>query len=448
MSEETLVNEEHIDANEQNNDRDDPALSDEGFFSNKVIRRNMFLLVFMDVVWMAGGSDIGIALSPLLVYLNASNTIIGIIQGATFASMIGLFASPWISRRFKYKKWYMVAATTPAVFMLALLGGGVVLSSHFGMSNNTLVTFILVVMLANYFLGGFASLPHQEYVAGCIPSSHRGRLAGLSSSLGSSAAVATSLVCAWILKRYAAPMSFGYIFLFTYVLFQGAYLLAIFAKERPVPVEKSPKAWSKAMLKGFMDDKAFARFVVISAFAWLTVGGASGFVAVYGFRELGMRPEAAAIISIIGQLVRIPSTAVVGFLSDKIGAKRLLPYWPLGVFASFLPVIFFPHALSIYLAIGIWCLAGAIYNTLYLVFMYNLPKPENRSGDMTILMLAQNIMAPIGLIIAGRMCDIFPYRTVFAGAAVLALVMIWLVKWMISTLEPFHPAKSAGEELL
>ena len=73
----------------------------------KTIRRNMVCCITMDCMWAVGWQGgVFLALLPLLKYLGASNTQTGLILGSSFMSLAGVFLTPFITRRFPYKKWY------------------------------------------------------------------------------------------------------------------------------------------------------------------------------------------------------------------------------------------------------------------------------------------------------------------------------------------------------
>lgn len=211
-------------------------------FTAADIKHNMKFCIMLDVIWATGWADFQMALVPLLIYLNASNTMIGMISGAAFAAVIGIIISPWITRRFRIKKWYMTALNIPYLLPIGSIGIVLVLSRQIDVTQEWLLSFIIIATLAHKFVAGFVALPHQEYVAACIPATHRGRYSGLSGSFGSIFAIGSSALGGLILATYAKPMSFGYLFLMTWIICQTGYIVALFAREKPTPVEKSPPA--------------------------------------------------------------------------------------------------------------------------------------------------------------------------------------------------------------
>jgi MFS family permease len=397
------------------------------------VRFNMKVLVMLEAIFFMGITDLGMALQPLLVYLKASNLAIGIITNAMWAGVLGVFLSPWISRRFPIKKRYLFYANVPYIGALGMMGLGVVFSRELGLSNPHLLIYVLICMLAHWFFAGFVSLPHTEYIAACIPMSHRGRYSGFSFTVAGIASMASSAIGGLILLKVSKPMSFGYLFLMTWAICQSGYILALFAKERPTPVERSPKPWSKTMLTRAKDDKLLVTYIAISGVAAIVITPLFGFVNVYGYRDLKMIPATAAVIALISQIVRISTTGLAGIITDRLTPKRVLPYTMIVAFLALLPPIFLHNAYGVYLS--------AAFSTLYFAggagpwnaLLYGIPSPEDRSGHFTIqLLVSYYIATPVGPLLIGFLCDHLPYRTVFIFGAVASLVLFPVLKRAVS----------------
>lgn len=397
------------------------------------IRRNMVCVIMLDTIWYTGAADLTIALMPLLVFLKASNTMIGAIGSFSAFSLFGMLVTPWITRRFVFKKWYLIGTNIPYVAPIGMIGLAIVFSQRLGATSEWLVMFITAMMLLFYFFGGFVALPHQEYVAACIPMSHRGRYNGFSYSAGAITGMGSSLLGGWILLQYAKPMAFGYLFLLTWFFFQSGYIAAAFARERPTPVEKSPKPWSKAMLKSVVADTRFFRFmilyVVIAFF-----GPVMSFVTVYGYRELLMIPATAAVIQVITQAIRIPISPLAGIIVDKVGPKRLLGYWPLATVLWVLPAILIHNPWGVYITVAVNTVAVSLMGGVVTVLTYGLPKPEHRAGHFTTQLLISSVVGGVGSIAIGWIFDQIPYRTGFMGFAIIALCIYPLIRWVCSSL--------------
>ena len=177
--------------------------------SKRDIRHNMIVCVMLDTIWSTGWIDFQVALQPLLAFLKASNVVVGFVNGATVFNFPGMFLSPFISRKFGYKKWYLFATNVPYMGMIGLIGLILVLSGKLGVNTVWLLSFVVIAIGVHKIFEGFVALPHQEYVAQCIPMSHRGRYNGLSNTFGSVTSLASAAVGAWILSSVNSSLVFN-----------------------------------------------------------------------------------------------------------------------------------------------------------------------------------------------------------------------------------------------
>ena len=411
----------------------EPASDDTGL-STSDIKRNMVYIIMLDAIFTTGAADLMLALQPLLVFLKASNTMIGLVTGANWAGLLGVFLSPWITRRFRYKKWYMFFVHIPYIAAIGVSGLGVLYSKRLGMDNPELLQFMLIIFLAHWFFAGFVSLPHQEYVAACIPMKYRGRYTGFSFSIGGILSIAASALGGIILLRAEKPLGFGYVLLLSWAIMQFGYIFALFAKERPTPVEHSPIPWSANMLKAAWNDKPFMRFLFFNMLIGVLIMPVYQFVAIYGFKTLHMIPATAAVMQVVGQATRIIASSPLGWLTDRFTPKRMLPYWMLMAFISLLPVILLRNQYGVYICGGLATVFGVGWISSFNALMYGLPKPEDRAGHFTLLLITIYITASAGAILFGVLSDMMPFRTVFMLCAALALALFPMARWVANSL--------------
>ena len=289
------------------------------------IHRNMILLVLMDTVWIFGVTEMGLASSPLYVYLKTSNTMIGLINATGILGLIGIFLSPFITIHFPIKKLYLLIVNIPYLLPWGLIGCALIFSRQMGLSNHFLLIFIVVMSAISGLSAGFVTLPHQEYIAACIPMSYRGRLSGYGGSLGSGLAIISNILAGWILLRLAKPEAYGYLYVMTWFFCQAGYILALFARERRSPVEKSPKPWSKTMIKvALCCDKPFMRVVALQAIYGLFISPIFfQFIAVYGFKDLKMAPASAAVIGVTQRIFSLFVCGYIGYLIDRWSPQNI-----------------------------------------------------------------------------------------------------------------------------
>ena len=395
--------------------------ADAGTLTRADVTHNVKVLVFLDAIFCTGSSDLGIVIGPLYVWLGMSNTLIGIITGATIFGLLGVLVSPWISRHFPIKKIYMLAAHVPYLLPWLISGLALIFADRLGLSRGQLTYVICGLAIATTFLGGFVTLPHQEYVAACIPMSHRGRYTGYSLTIGGVSAVCSMALGGLILNAVKKPYAFGWLYVICWVFCQGGYLLSLLGREQRTPVEKSPKAWSKEMFKAFWNDKPFLRFMVVFVLFNICVNPMVGFYAIYGFRELKMVAAASAVLGIVATLARSVISAPAGHLVDRRGAKMVYAFSPLLAIPPALAILlvkdgFGIHGLGVYIALGLTSLGGAATYSSFTALAYGLPKAENRSGHFTFQILISYLATAVGPILVGWALDnVLPAKMLIAG---------------------------------
>ncbi len=398
----------------------------------KVIRRNMISLVMLETTFWTGSADINLALQPLLVFLGASNAMIGYVNGAVFMGLIGVLLSPWITRRFPFKKWYLFGGNIPYLTAIAVMGILAVYSVRLGFSHHTLLLWVFGLYLTHWFFGGFVTLPCTEYIAACIPMSHRGRLTGYAYSAAGGTAIGAALLGKWILQTQPKPASFGLVLLLGWAFCQLGYTSALFAKETRTPVEQSPPPYSREMFAALWRDKPYVKLLILyglySTFFYTTT---FNFISIYGFKQVKMALWTAAIMTIVAQVSKLVTSAPMGLFIDRLTPKRTLPYIFFTAAAAWVAPILIPGALGVYagMALGTICVTGLISAQTALIC--GLPSPEHRAGHFTVQIILMYLALTIGPIMIGYMCDWLPYKTVFLLMAGVSLAFFPFAKYML-----------------
>lgn len=413
-------------------------LPEEHAFGKKDITRNMACCIMMDAFFAFGFADMQVALQPLLVFLGASNTLFGFVNGMNLLIFFGLFASPFISRRLEYKKEYFFASNLPYLFPILVAGVATVVGANFGWSKGLLLNVLICSFVFHWVFGGFVTLPHTEYIAACIPATHRATMIGLSVSVGSGLGILSTAVGYVILDRVSKPAAYGWLFVLTWAITQSGYLIALFAKERRTPVERAPAAWSLAMLKAFWDDKRYVKFVALSCGYNVFLGvTAWNYINRFGLKDLGMLPKTAAIMAGVQLVARIATAGPMGAAIDKIGAKKIFPWLGAAGGLVLLPLIIAPHPMSVYVSIALSVVFFSAFAACCAVLQYGLPKAEHRSGHFTILVMAQVIAMSGGSIFIGWLADKIGFIPVFVVMSLSGFILA-PVTWLLIKDFPAH----------
>jgi len=407
---------------------------DEIKLSSADITRNVKLFVLLGSAYGAGSAELQLALQPFLVYLNASNTMIGFVSGAPIVALLGIFLSPWITRHFRRKKKYFFFVSIPYLGMFFLIGLAAIFAGKLHIPNPHLLIYLLLLILASSFCGGFCSLPSQEYAAACIPMSHRGRQAGYSASVGGLAFLCIAALGGWVLSTVSKPAAFGYVIFMGWFLMQSGFLMSLFAKEVPVPVEKAPPPWSAAMFKAVWRDTPYMRFLVVYLLYSMMYTQTFVFVNIYGFNNLKMAIATAAIMATVVQITRIAVSTPFGYLIDKLSPKRVLPYSFVLASAAMLVPVIVPNQYGVYISIILSTAFISLLLPAQTALLLGIPSPNNRAGHYSIQLISFYAAVGLGTITIGFLCDILSYHTVFIILGSVALVFIPICKYMLKSL--------------
>jgi len=390
-------------------------------------RRNFTCLVWVGSVFAMGWAEVVTVLQPLLVHYGATNVQIGIVQGVLIATLPGMFLSPWITRRFRFKKIYLYVTDTLYLLPVGLIGLAV--WTGFSSDGAAMVALIVAMMCAGQVAAGFGGLPNQEFFAACIPMRLRGRLAGVSAGLGGLFGIAGAGLAVWLLAILPKPQGFGALLVLAWLLCQIADSAILFAKEPPAPVERSPVPWGKTMWLAFFKDAKFLRLALVICLVSPLLGQLAVFASVFAFRELKFEAQMAAWIGMSAAIARLVLSPAAGWMTDRWGARNSLLFWPALAAAGFFPLAAFPGAATVFAATALAAVAWSGFSGAMNALTCGLPKPENRAGHFTILgfcMIAANSAVPIAV---GWMFDHLSYRSGFVvlGAAALAASALGLL---------------------
>lgn len=388
------------------------------------VRRNFLCLVWKGSVFAMGWTEVMTVLQPLMVHYGASNTQIGIVQGVLIASLPGMFVSPWLTRRFRFKKYYLFVADALYLLPVGLIGLAVWIQADQWLGGpSAMVGLIVWLMMAGQIAAGFGGLPNQEFFASCIPMRLRGRLAGMSASVGGLLGIGASSIAVWVLMALPKPQAYGALLVLGWLLCQIADSAILFAKEKPVPVEASPKPWTAAMWRAFREDKRFVRLVIVLCFISPLMGQLAVFSTVFAFRDLKFEPKMAAWLAMSAAGARLALSPIAGWLTDSVGARRMLISWALAMGAGYAVLALFPFGWAVFFAGSLAAVGFSGFSGAMNALVAGIPRPEHRAGHFTLLgfcLVAANAVVPLAV---GWLFDQTGYRHGFAGLAVATLVI-------------------------
>jgi len=410
----------------------EPASLTHPALTSREVRWNFACLVWMGSVFAMGWSEVVVVLQPMLVHYGASNIQIGIVQGVLIATLPGMFLSPWITRRFRYKKIYLFVTDSLYLLPVGLVGAAVWAGGLGG--HAPMVAFIVWMMLLGQIAAGFGGLPNQEFFTACIPMRLRGRLAGVSAGLGGLLGLGAAAFAAWILGVMPKPQAYGVLLVMAWLLCQLADTAVLFATEPPSPVEASPPPWGKTMWLAFYHDKKFLRVALAVSLISPLLVQLAVFASVFAFRELAFKAQMAAWLGMTAAASRLALSPAAGWLTDTWGARPALVLWTVLTACGFLLLALVPVSASVFVAVAVAAVAGSGFSGAMNALTSGLPRPQHRAGHFTLLgfcMIAANSVGPL---LTGWLFDAISYRAGFAVLAAIATIVIAVSTWLLRDL--------------
>jgi MFS family permease len=178
-------------------------------------------------------------------------------------------------------------------------------------------------------------------------------------------------------------------------------------------------------------DKNFAAFMAVRIlYQFATMGFA--FYIVYGLRRFEMDTITAGYLTATLTIAQTIANAGMGWLSDRVGHKKMLAVGMVSVALSSLLAWAAPALEWFYLVFIISALANVAYWTIGMALVVEFGSEAERPmyiGMSNTLVAPFTIIAPI---LGGWIADSFGYQTTFLlsaiGGVIVTLMMLFLVK--------------------
>ena len=421
------------------------------------IRHNMGILIGIDALFTTGLMPVIVAFTPMFIYFGATPKHMGWIQALGMCGLLGQIVSPFISVHFKYKKWYLFLSNVPYIAVWGLMGLGVIFAQTIGVEHRIVLAYLFLLNALGSLFGGFVPLPHQEYTATTIPMSHRGRYSLWAQGIGSVVSIGSTLMSRYILGHLHEPQSFGTLFVLAWLICQGGYVLCLFGRERPTPIENAPTPWSVGMLRALWRDKPFLRLMAVnSVFYIFFTPVLMTFISNFVFDKDGLEMPAkiSADLMLLANVLRICLAGPMGWLTDKLHPKRMLPIYALATGLAMLPLLLLRDRTAFDIGFGwfsyqtSWAMIGVFISSglgsliimglggAFLGLICGIPKPENRAGHYTIQMIQQTVCFSLGNLVMGYLClpGWLGFRTTFFAIAILSAVSIPIIMALMTGL--------------
>lgn len=364
---------------------------------------------------------IGTGLFPLLPLLageyGASQTVIGLYLAITYTAIAtGSFIAGGLSARFSLKRLFVGTGILGAVALI-LLGQAVALWQ------------VVVLTAVIWFSGGIGLALVTILIGLQADNKNRGKSFGLMYLARPLAAVIGALVAGQLVTQYGYTVMLNVMAL----IWSGWPLAAILLLDNQMTTT-TPAARSEAPAARSQFSRAFY-LVLLAAFlanATVYMGRLGTSLSMKGF---DFSASAVASTAVIGGLVSIPLTPMIGALSDRLGRYRLLmlTYLLAGIGALILGVAF--DLWHFWLETALLFIATSANGTLIPALATDLLPAAQLQRGLSIVSAMNWVAGILGFIITGLAADAMgPALTGYVAAAfsLIAIVLLGLLAYQRS----------------
>ncbi len=386
---------------------------------------------FFGFAW--GFSSFGTIIPLFISQMTDSAILIGLIPAihAVGWQLPQLFTANQIARLRRYKPLVMLMTIQEripfiglalAAWMFPRLGAAIILP----------LTFLLLIWQG---LGsGFTANPWQSMIAKIIPAEARGSFFGSQAAVANIVISLTAILAGYLLDRFQSPLDFALCFGIASLGYALSMATLSFTRE-PYDDEKHIPETQPPLFQGMLNilrrDRNFAAFMAVRVlYQFATMGFA--FYIVYALRKFNMDTITAGFMTAALTIAQTIANAGMGWLSDRVGHKKILVIGMLAVALSSLLAWGAPSLNWFYLVFIISALANVAYWTIGMVLVVEFGTETERPiyiGMSNTLVAPFTILAPI---LGGWIAEAFGYQSTFLlsalGGVLVTLMMIFLVK--------------------
>jgi len=403
------------------------------------IQRNLRFNVFIGMVDAAffgfgwGFSSFGTIIPLFVSQMTDSAILIGLIPAihAVGWQLPQLFTANQVARLRRYKPMVMLMTVHERLPFMGLALAAWLLPA-WGASIVLPLTFLLLIWQG---LGsGFTANPWQSMIAKIIPAEARGSFFGVQAAVANVVISGAAVLAGYLLDLLDSPLDYALCFLIASLGYWASMGVLALTRELSDYNKEIPPT-QVSVLKGMGDilrrDKNFAAFMAVRVlYQFATMGFA--FYIVYGLRRFEMDAITAGYLTATLTIAQTIANAGMGWLSDRVGHKKMLVVGMVSVAFSSLLAWAAPALEWFYLVFIISALANVAYWTIGMVLVVEFGSEAERPmyiGMSNTLVAPFTIVAPI---LGGWIADSFGYQTTFLlsaiGGVVVTLMMIFLVK--------------------
>ncbi len=307
-----------------------------------------------------------------------------------------------------------------------VLAACALLAPTFGIA---ILPLVFLACFSQTMFGGLALTPWLDVIARAVPGRLRGRFMGTSSTLGAVLGAATAALVAPLLDLYPFPYNFAACFGLAAVIFAIGMIPIYLIQEPPGPPPRPPHPLREQLAelpRVLSDDPAFRRFVFGLCCAALGTMS-SGFLVVYGVRELGAPDELAGWYTATLFIVQIGASMMLGWLGDRRGFAAVGTAVVVATVAQGIIALFAPDSLWLILAFVAQGIVGSGAMLARLTGPMDYAPPERRPSYVALSAALVGPCAAVAPLLGGPIVDLLGYPWLFGVSAAMALLALPLL---------------------
>ena len=371
-------------------------------------RKQLLLLFFGCLVPWTLGSGLLPLLPVYALRLGASQALAGYYLSFAFLALaVGTFFAGWLADKPQRRKLLLIVSGATMIPLIWMMGQA---SNIWQLAAATAAVWFLFgieISVVNILAGLFAAENERGRVFGLL---------GLTMGLG---AIIGGLSVGPMVDRWGYPTMFSVLCLFSVIL----PMTAIFVKDKKieqVPNQTAPEHSEKPSF-----GKAFIILLLAHLIA-VIVNGTGNIGRSLAMNNLGFTATAISSTSVIAGLVSLPFPFILGWLSDRLGRKRMMAI----CYASYaLCMVMFAISKSLWhfwIATTLFGI-GIISNSVGTAFVTDLVSPKALGRGVSLFQGMFWIGYVIGLAASGYTFQILGISTAMFIGAALPLIGIILI---------------------
>jgi MFS family permease len=397
--------------------------------SERIAKRNFVLNFVEGAIYAASGALISAqtVLPALVTKLGGGNVAVGAVGVIVWVGLFlpQTFAARYVETHPWKKPWAIKYGLSQRIVLLVF---GLCLLM-FGADQPSMVLWMLLAMFSlNQILMGITTPGWFEMFAKLIPTTKRGRLVGIRSSLGGLGAIGCGMMLTWFLVTFPFPLNYSLAFFAAFLLQSVSIIVqSNLIEEQPSPVgnRKPFFIYLRQLPKVVQENIPFRNFLratIVQILATMPVG----FYTVYALHKFSADESVVGKFTLAIVAVQVVSSLGIGFLTDRRGNKLTLviaacALFLANVWAMFAPSLEWFMLVYIFLGVNLGTELLARYN-----ISIEYGPPEQRA---TYVGLMNTLIAPFYFVgmMGGALSDAFGYTAVFGIGSMFSVLGILLM---------------------